>query len=98
MPASVGGAAAARWPLGTGRGERGSRDGGGEYAAETQLDLGVRHTEEIDTAMARDGGTIDFRLRGIPTRLVIPPGTRTGKEFCLRGHGLPGPAGAPAGD
>lgn len=47
---------------------------------------------------ARQGGAVKVEAPVGPLRLVVPRGTRTGDRFRLKSQGLPGWAGAGAGD
>lgn len=53
----------------------------------------------VGIARAALGGTIDVPTLSGSSRITLPPGTRSGQKFRLRGQGVPaGSRGEPAGD
>ncbi len=52
----------------------------------------------IGLAAAALGGTVEVPTLGEPAKITIPPGTRSGQRFRLKGRGVAGSAGKPAGD
>ena len=52
----------------------------------------------ISFAQAALGDEIEVPTLGGTARLRVPEGTQTGKQFCLRGYGVPDPRGYGRGD
>ena len=50
-------------------------------------------TAPVTFAEATLGATITVPTLDAPVTLKVPPGTRSGKTFRVRGHGVPGPGG-----
>jgi molecular chaperone DnaJ len=52
----------------------------------------------VTVARAALGGNVAVPTLDQPTTIAVPPGTRSGQKFRLKGHGVPGSKGEPAGD
>jgi curved DNA-binding protein len=52
----------------------------------------------IGLARAALGGRVEVQTLDGPATIEIPPGTRSGQKLRLRGRGVPGAGGRPAGD
>jgi DnaJ-class molecular chaperone len=52
----------------------------------------------VGLATAALGGTVEVPTLGESAKITIPPGTRSGQKFRLRGRGITGSPGKPPGD
>jgi molecular chaperone DnaJ len=52
----------------------------------------------VTVARAALGGNVAVPTLDQPTTIAVPPGTRSGQKFRLKGHGVPESRGEPAGD
>jgi DnaJ-class molecular chaperone len=52
----------------------------------------------VGLATAALGGTLEVPTVGEPAKITIPPGTRSGQRFRLKGRGIAGSTGKPPGD
>ncbi len=68
------------------------RVGGHELFGRKGKDLTLRLP--VTFAEAALGATVKVPTLGAPVSLRIPPGTRSGRTFRVRGHGVPAPTGA----
>lgn len=72
-----------------------------EYAAHPQFEVDQRnviHALAVAPWEAALGATLSVPTLGGPVELKIPPDSEAGRKLRLRGRGLPGTSGAPAGD
>lgn len=72
-----------------------------EYAAHPQFEVDQRnviHALAVAPWEAALGATLSVPTLGGPVELKIPPDSEAGRKLRLRGRGLPGASGAPAGD
>ncbi|TWG92709.1 curved DNA-binding protein [Luteimonas sp. J16] len=72
-----------------------------EYAAHPQFEVDGRniiHTLPVAPWEAALGATVSVPTLGGRVEVKIPPGSEAGRKLRLRGRGLPGSGGAPAGD
>lgn len=78
----------------------GARPGGGRPGAARQPARGRDLEQAVSVSLeeAQSGATRLLSKDGRRVEVKIPPGVRTGSKVRLRGEGMPGPGGAPAGD
>lgn len=72
-----------------------------EYAAHPRFEVDERniiHVLAVAPWEAALGATLSVPTLGGPVELKIPPDSEAGRKLRLRGRGLPGTGGAPAGD
>ncbi|MCC7248889.1 MAG: J domain-containing protein, partial [Lysobacter sp.] len=72
-----------------------------EYAAHPRFEVDDRniiHALAVAPWEAALGATLSVPTLGGPVELKIPPDSEAGRKLRLRGRGLPGAGGAPAGD
>ncbi|MCD9032001.1 DnaJ domain-containing protein [Luteimonas sp. Y-2-2-4F] len=72
-----------------------------EYAAHPDFEAdgaNIVHVLPVAPWEAALGATVSAPTLGGPVELKIPPGSEAGRRLRLRGRGLPGARGAPAGD
>ena len=72
-----------------------------EYAAHPDFEVDGRniiHMLAVTPWDAALGATVNVPTLGGPVELKVPPGSEAGRKLRLRGRGLPGAGGQPAGD
>ena len=72
-----------------------------EYAAHPQFEVdggNIVHVLPVAPWEAALGASVSAPTLGGPVEIKIPPGSEAGRRLRLRGRGLPGARGAPAGD